>query len=598
MGENRKRPWPFAFFDRFFGIGSALSTVLHGSVAALLILGLPILSELLDKESVPSYRRVDVVIYSERDDPSVARGHGVVSPYAHKFARGTRNTRAGVAGERRRSTTGAIQAADAADAQPRESVSRATGADGQDSVLAPHPTTAETDERNPTAVRNEDGQADGRDIAIPSQLGRDPAEATETVAQARPAPDGAGTEAADPGTARDADARAAAAIDEPDGAAPAGTPDSPSPAPVTELAPRPRTAETEAPDEIARDDVRPLPAGIEEAPERLQEAPQQATDALASAAPGEDVASDDESVAATAVPDVAESSDGTAGQVPATAQQALLGSITDIQPSTQLAAAAPAPSVGVRPTPDPDNSSAPGPAPAVAPAALVLGGDGAIGSVELPQVPAPALAPDDADAPQPGASTAAADGTPGAPSRPISLVTALAGNRTNAPAETAIAADTIAPATASQLTSTAVSLSLPPDPVPPATPALAASDIPGAPANHTNEPSGTPAAPTTEISAVSATPVDEAVPTLAALRNQPPPSPSVTLAQTGAGSTELPYMLMMQVLPGLDPVLTAAIAAPEKNAAPALTARRSPSASSPPPIAATPTPNTGSRAAT
>ncbi|MBT5413445.1 MAG: hypothetical protein HOK81_02465 [Rhodospirillaceae bacterium] len=62
-------------------VGAAASAALHGSVFGVVLLGWPILTVIVDDDwfSPDEYVRVDVVLYSEREDPEVAKGKGVVS---------------------------------------------------------------------------------------------------------------------------------------------------------------------------------------------------------------------------------------------------------------------------------------------------------------------------------------------------------------------------------------------------------------------------------------------------------------------------------------------------------------------------------------
>jgi hypothetical protein len=70
-------------------IGSALSAIMHGSLVAVFLFGWPILDFLSEREwpwlEPERYRRVDVLIFSDKEDPWVAMGEGTVSLESEVF---------------------------------------------------------------------------------------------------------------------------------------------------------------------------------------------------------------------------------------------------------------------------------------------------------------------------------------------------------------------------------------------------------------------------------------------------------------------------------------------------------------------------------
>ena len=69
------------WIEAFMPFGVAVSAALHSSVLGVVFLGWPILSFMTDNDwfSPDEYVRIDVVLYSEKERPEVAKGKGVVS---------------------------------------------------------------------------------------------------------------------------------------------------------------------------------------------------------------------------------------------------------------------------------------------------------------------------------------------------------------------------------------------------------------------------------------------------------------------------------------------------------------------------------------
>lgn len=69
------------WIEAFLPFGVAVSAALHSSVLGVVFLGWPILTFMTDNDwfSPDEYVRIDVVLYSEKEHPEVAKGEGVVS---------------------------------------------------------------------------------------------------------------------------------------------------------------------------------------------------------------------------------------------------------------------------------------------------------------------------------------------------------------------------------------------------------------------------------------------------------------------------------------------------------------------------------------
>jgi hypothetical protein len=69
------------WIETLMPFGVAVSAALHGSILGVVLLGWPILTFMTDNDwfSSDRYVRIDVVLYSEKEDPEVAQGKGVVS---------------------------------------------------------------------------------------------------------------------------------------------------------------------------------------------------------------------------------------------------------------------------------------------------------------------------------------------------------------------------------------------------------------------------------------------------------------------------------------------------------------------------------------
>ncbi len=83
-------------------IGSALSAIMHGTLLAVFLLGWPVLDFLWERDwawlEPERYRRVDVVIFSDKEDPWVAVGEGAVSLDSEVFGQGSADERGRAAG--------------------------------------------------------------------------------------------------------------------------------------------------------------------------------------------------------------------------------------------------------------------------------------------------------------------------------------------------------------------------------------------------------------------------------------------------------------------------------------------------------------------
>lgn len=116
-------------------IGSTLSAIMHGSLLAVILLGWPVLDFLSDRDwpwlEPERYRRVDVVIYSDKENPWVALGAGAVSFESQVFGQGE--------AEERGRAPGAVATNSFRAAQNPNSPSAAGGAPNKPSESAPNP---------------------------------------------------------------------------------------------------------------------------------------------------------------------------------------------------------------------------------------------------------------------------------------------------------------------------------------------------------------------------------------------------------------------------------------------------------------------------